>query len=259
MQVFDYHINPKSKKGLIFKSFYFQPENEREKPLGGLCIIGEFSDSLSKDKKILEDLSHTIKEEYFSDVHKTPIEALKSGLQKGNQYLEELSLQGNVRWLGNLSIAVIAVKDFDIHFSKAGNIKLLLLRSGEYHDIGENLEFQKSSPDKPTQIFSNIASGNLVDKDRIIILTQEVFEFFHLHIAEPISNFPGVTPQILSKLLKDNKSEMKEYSGVMFVIAINKKGRRRRWWPAIKTPLGKKIALIIALILLLLLSYWIFR
>ncbi|MBU3964317.1 hypothetical protein KKG29_05740 [Patescibacteria group bacterium] len=259
MQVFDYHINPKSKKGLIFKSFYFQPENEHEKPLGDLCIIGEFSDSLSKDKKILEDLSHNIKEGYFSDVHKTPLEALKSGLQKGNKFLEELSLQGNVRWLGNLSIAAIAVNGVDIHFSKSGNVKLLLLRSGEYHDIGENLEFQKQSPDKPTQIFSNVASGNLIDKDRVIILTQELFEFFHIHIAEPISNFPSVTPNTLAKLLKDNKSEMKEYSGVMFVMAINKKGIKRQWWPIIKTPLAKKIALIIAFIVILLLSFWIFR
>ncbi len=259
MQVFDYHINPKLKKGLIFKSFYFQPENEHTKPLGDLCVIGEFADSLSKDKKILEDLSHTIKEEYFSDARKAPIEALKSGLQKGNFFLEELSLQGNVRWLGNLSIAAIAIKDSDIHFSKAGNIKLLLLRSGEYHDIGENLEFQKPSPNKPTQIFSNIASGNLVDKDRIIVLTQEVFEFFHLHIAEPISNFSGVTPKILARFLKESKNEMKEYSGVMFVMAIDKKGRKRQWWPVIKTPLGKKIALIVALIVLLLLCYWIFK
>ena len=259
MQIFDYHINPKSKKGLVFKSFYFQPENEHERPLGNLCLVGEFTDSLSRDKKILEDLSHIIKDGFFSDPHKPPLEALKSGLRKGNQFLEELSLQGNVRWLGNLNIAAVAVRDFDLHFSKAGNIKLLLLRSGEYHDIGENLEFQKPSSDKPTQIFSNIASGNLVDKDRVIILTQNVFEFFHLHIAEPIANLAGVTPKTLANLLKGSKEEMKEYSGAMFVVAINKKGQKRKWFPTIKTPLGKKIALIIALLAILLASYWIFR
>jgi hypothetical protein len=259
MQVFDYHINPKSKKGLIFKTFYFQPENNNEKPLGNLCIVGEFSDSLSKDKKVLEDLSNIIKEDFFSDPHKTPAEGLKSALKKGNQFLEELSLQGNVRWLGNLSIAVIAIKDFDIHFSKAGNVKLLLLRSGEYHDIGENLEFQKQSPDKSTQIFSNIASGNLTDRDRIFILTQDIFEFFHLRLASRISDLPIATPKIISAFLKENKNEMKEYSGAMLVITINRKEVKKHWFRFLKSPLGRKIALIVSLIIILLLSCWIFR
>lgn len=259
MQVFDYQINPKSKKGLIFKIFYFQPENNNEKPLGNLCVVGEFSDSLSKDKKILEDLSHIIKENFFSDPSKTPAEGLKFALQKGNQFLEELSLQGNVRWLGNLSIAAIVIKDFDIHFSKTGNVKLLLLRGGEYHDISENLEFQKTSPDKSTQVFSNIASGNLTDRDRIFILTQDIFEFFHLHLASRISDLPIATPKIISAFLKENKSEMKEYSGAMLVVTINRKGVKKQWFHFLKNPLGKKITLVVSLIIVLFLSYWIFR
>ena len=68
MQVFDYHISPKLKKGLVFKSFYFQGETKEEKTLGDLFIVAELSDSLSCDTKILNDLSNSIKKEFFQSV-----------------------------------------------------------------------------------------------------------------------------------------------------------------------------------------------
>jgi hypothetical protein len=127
MQVFDYHISPKLKKGLVFKSFYFQGETKEEKTLGDLFIVTELSNSLSRDAKILNDLSNTIKKEFFSQSLKNSEQALSEALKKGNHFLKDLSDNGNVRWLGNLSFAAIVVKDFSIYFSKTV-LPLLLLK-----------------------------------------------------------------------------------------------------------------------------------
>jgi hypothetical protein len=262
MQVFDYHINPKLKRDLVFKSFYFQPEIKEEKNLGRLCIVIEMSNSLLRDSKIISNLASDIKEEFFSEPSRNPETALKQALKKGNKYLEKLTQEGNVRWLGNLNLAVISIKDSIINFSKAGNIKLLLLRGNEYHDIGENLEFQNTSSSQLNQPFSNIASGRLSETDKVIILTQDIFDFFHLNLAEKIAVLADLTPKTLSKILGKQKKDMEKISGIFFLIFMEQKRHKRLPLLKIKFPfikIKKEIFLIIALILILLLSYLIFR
>jgi len=262
MQVFDYHINPKLKRGLVFKSFYFQPETDEEKNLGHLCIVAELSNPLLRDSKIINDLAGEIKEEFFSEPNRSPEATLRQSLKKANKFLEKLAQEGNVRWLGNLNLAVIGIKDSIINFSKAGNIKLLLLRGNEYHDIGENLEFQNSSSNRFNQIFSNAASGRLSETDKVIILTQDIFEFFHINLAEKIAVLHDLTPRTLNKMLGAQKENMKEFSGIFFLIFMNQKHHKGLPFPKIKLPfikIKKEILLITALILILLVSYLIFR
>jgi len=262
MQVFDYHISPKLKKGLVFKSFYFQGETKEERTLGDLFIVTELSNSLSRDSKILSDLSNAIKKEFFSQSSKNSEQALGEALKKGNRFLKDLSDNGNVRWLGNLSFAAIVVKDFSIYFSKTGNIRLILLRSSDYHDVGENLEFQQPSNDKSFYPFSNIASGQLSEGDKIIILTQDIFDFFHANLAEKIMKCKVLSPKIVAKMLKQKKEEMKQNSGIFFLIFINQVGHRKLPFLKIKLPsikIRKEIRLVIILILILLFSYLIFK
>ena len=262
MQVFDYHIGPKLKKDLIFKSFYFQGEDQKEKELGALCIIAELSNYLSSDSKILNDLGATIKKEFFSELNKSPEQALINSLRAGNLFLEKLSKQGNMRWLGNLNVAIFAIKDLSVHFSKAGNIRLLMLRGDEYHDIGENLEFQQPSSDKNIHLFSNIASGQLAENDKLITLTHDMFDFFYNELSEQILKFPTLSSKILGQMLKTKKEKMEKISGIFFLIFINRKHQKKI--PFIKNKfhfikIKKEFLLIISLLLILLLSYLIFK
>lgn len=253
------------KKDLVVKSFYFQEEDNNEKSLGNLCVVAELSNSLSVDAKILNNLSNVIKQEFFSRSDRSTEQSLTEALKKGNYFLEKLSKQGNVRWLGNLALTVVSIKNFFINFSKIGNIKLLLLRGGEYHDIGENLESQKPTLSGPSQPFSNLASGQLTEGDKIIILTKDIFDFFHFNLAERIISLPDSTAKALSRILKEQKEEMKEYSGILFLISM--KGKQHKKLPLffskIRFPFLKKIKketfLILALIFILLLSYIIFK
>ncbi len=262
MQIFDYHINPKSDKDSVIKSFYFQEEASNQKKIGDLCIVAEFFNSLSSDSKIINNLSNIIKKEFFSQANSSTEQALRKALKKGNRFLEELSNKGNVRWLGNLNFIVIAIKDFVIHFSKTGNTQILLLRGSDYHDIGENLESQQSSDNRSFHFFSNIASGQLIGRDKVIVLTQNIFDFFHNDLSEKIRKQPVLTSKILSGILKEKKEEAKNNSGILFLIFMNQNSRRK--YPFLKIKLSfrkmkKETRLIIALALIIILSYFIFR
>ncbi len=263
MPVFDFHINPKQEKNNVLKTFYFQPEEKDQEFLGNLCVVGELVDAVSQDKNLLKDLAEIIKSHYYSCTDKAPEDALKQALKQANQYLEKLNKQGNIRWLGKLNVTALSFGNLAINFSKAGRIRLLLLRGNEYLDIGENLEFQSVSGSS-VKTFSNVASGRLQQEDKIIVLTRGIEGFFEAFVAEELISLAPVNQKALDKLIKKHKEHIKRFSGIFFLAHVSKTGRRRALlrlpkisFPGIRIP--KPILLIIIFILILLFSYFIFK
>ncbi|MEA3453190.1 MAG: hypothetical protein U9Q96_02560, partial [Patescibacteria group bacterium] len=113
------------------------------------------------------------------------------------------------------------------------------------------------------------ASGQLSEGDKIILLTQDIFNFFHTNLAQKIIKFSILTPKILGAILKGTKEEMKQNSGIFFLIFINHALNKKFHLPKIRLPLlknkipsvriKKEVRLIITLILILLFSYLIFK
>jgi len=258
MQVFDYHLNPKLKRDVNFQSFYFQPEDQEQEKLGSLIIVGELNNFLSKDKKLLDQLANKIKKEFYSNTKQESKEALNSALGEANVYLKSIAEQDSQRWLGNLHLAIVNIKDYNIHFSKSGNMKMLLLRGREYIDIADNLESQHSDAKK---YFSSVASGNLVPDDKVIIITQYLTKFFETYLANHLFNLESFTNKKIDKFIRDKKEEMKEFCGVLLIVLVNKENIKkhllRYFLPRTKTK--KKITLILLFILLLLFCYLIYR
>jgi len=250
MQVFDFNIHPKLKKGHFSKSFYFKEENNL---LGDLCVIGELN-SVSKDFRIINEIANILKEYFFENKKIDTETALEIALQQANEYLKTLSRKGNIRWLGNMSLAVIAIKDCQIYFSKNGSIKLILLRNNEYHDIAEHLEEQTSG----NNFFSNTAKGDLINNDNVFVLTKELYQFFENYLAQRIIRIDNFQPKLVPKLIKEAKEELKTYSGILFL--INSKGKKKKIVPKLpKLKIPKEILLIIGLLGILIVSYLIFN
>ncbi len=189
MQVFEFHFNPAPKRppatflargetpDLIFDSFCYEPENIYERRLGSLYMVGLLKKILPKNLRFLEKLSKIIKEKYYKYTLFSPEKSLKESLKETNEFLEQVAKKGDVSWLGNLSFAVLSLKDFNLNFTKVGDIKILLLRGGKIIDIDKKLRFQDIEP-YPLKIFGNIVSGKFAEEDLILVFTKEVFDFF---------------------------------------------------------------------------------
>jgi len=177
MQIFELHFNPKLKDDKLFDSFIYEPENAYEKKLGSLYIVGEIQNALPSDSRFLDNLAKLIKSKYYTFSLKTPEKALSESLKKTNEFLEEEVKKENVSWLGNLNLAVLSLKDFNLIFSKTGDLKVLLLRGNQVIDIGKNLEPGEIEP-YPLKVFFNVVSGQLVEDDKILVLTKNIFDFF---------------------------------------------------------------------------------
>jgi hypothetical protein len=144
-------------------------------------------------------------------------------LKKANQFLEEEVKNDNTSWLGNLNFAVLSLKNFDLNFTKVGNLKIFLLRDGEIIDLGKKLELQEIEP-YPLKIFLNIVSGKLTANDIIFVSTKEIFDlFFQENFLAEISKIQiekKFSEKELRKILQEKEKFLAGISGVCLLISL---------------------------------------
>ena len=225
MQVFEFHFNPK-KDSLAFDSFVYEPENIYEKRLGSLYLIGEIKNATPQSSNFLNKLAKEIQKNYYKLASKSPEKALSESLKKANSFLSEEVKNDNVGWLGNLNLAVLSVKKQKLNFTQTGDIKILLIRQKQITDISKKLEFQEIEP-YPLKIFSNTISGKLAQKDLLLVLTKEVFEFFkEKSILQKIAGLEEFSQKEIKRTIPSNlfiKGEGSEISGICFLALLKEK------------------------------------
>lgn len=221
MQIFELHFNPRSNKDKVFDTFVYNPEGLYEERLGNLCMAGELEKQLVRNSGFLSELSRALKDEYYSSQLKnTPEKNLKMAIQRANDFLNAETKNGNVGWLGNLNFAVVNYNDSMINFTKTGSIKILLVRRGEFLDIGENLEMQ-SDQEYPLKIFGNIASGKLMPLDKVLILTQEAFSIFSQN-NDFLKNLDSANEEkALKEIINSHKNLFADLSGICLLIFVS--------------------------------------
>ncbi len=260
MQALEYYFNPRLKPDTKFGVFSFRPPETSKNHLGNLYLVFEFTNSISKDKNFPQEISEIINKEFYLDPKRTPEKSLTEALKKINQFLEQKSSNGEVGWLGNLNMAVMNLSNSFLHFSRSGNIRILLLRGDELTEINEDMEFLSGSMLKT---FSNIASGRLFNEDKIMILNQSLVENFYDSVFSELINLPRIDDKSLKKFFRTKKQEMKGWSGVFFVLFLTEKGGRLKFLYSIPNILSfrinKEIFLLAALFFLLFISYLIYK
>ncbi|MCK4781342.1 hypothetical protein KAS79_00235 [Candidatus Parcubacteria bacterium] len=225
MNIFDLHFNPKAKEEILFDSFIYEPENEAEKRLGNLFIVGELGNALPQHSRFLNDLASLIKKEYYYSLQRSPEQSLKQALKKANEFLSQQTKKGDVSWLGNIQFTILAISpkslsaNSELNFAKIGKSKIFLLRSGQIFNIGKNLDSQEIEP-YPLKVFGNIVSGKAIQNDKILILSAQVSEAFEL---EKITEEIAESTEPVKKILKNKEKIFKEISGICVLINLTSK------------------------------------
>jgi hypothetical protein len=227
MQVFELHFNPKTDKERSFDTFIYEPENTYEKGLGGLYMIGELSASLFRSPAFLFELSSAIKDSYYSSGLKGNQESnLKKSLKSGNDFLKDQTKKGNVDWLGNLNFMVINYNDSLLNFAKTGDIKIILVRKGEFMDIGSNLEDQPDQTD--SNAFGKIASGKIEVGDKILAMTSQAFSAISKNSGFLLGLAKSKNEKSLKEVIKNNKEALSKISGVCLVMTASESSSLKR-------------------------------
>ncbi|MCG2688446.1 hypothetical protein L6250_02300 [Candidatus Parcubacteria bacterium] len=218
MKIFEFHFNPNHQEDLIFDSFCYEPSSYKEKKLGSLYIVGELKNAIPQNSRLISNLALLLKREYYAA--SSPEQGIKKALKKANDFLSDRTKTGNVSWLGNLSLTVISLHNFDLNFSKDGNIKMLLLRPGQITDIGRNFEIEEFEP-YPLKIFTNIVNGRFLENDKVLILTNQVFEIFSKNgLLEKLSLIQD--QKGLKEFFRSREKDFVEASGICFLLFLSK-------------------------------------
>src|SRR3989344_5262591 len=222
MRVFEFHFNPGEKEDLIFNSFCYEPENVYEKRMGGIFMLGELKNALPHNFRLLDKIAASVKKEFYSKFNRTHEQSLREAIKKGNDFLAGEVSRDNTDWLGNLSFAIISLKNFELNFTKIGQVKLFLLRSPHVIDIGSKLDNQEIEP-YPLKIFNNIVSGKLGENDAVLASTEGIFPALKSAINEiaKISSAP-LNEKILRELVETKEKELTSLNGSFILIsAVN--------------------------------------
>ncbi len=222
MKIFEFHFHPKLKPDLLLESFAFEPQNIYEKKLGYLYVIGSLKNALPRDKDFLENLANFIREKYYQKNFNNPELALKEALFETNDFLSQLLKQGNVSWLGNLAIVVLSLKNFNLSFTKVGEMKIYLFRDRKIIDVDKKLK-KKSFESYPLKFFGNIVSGKMIEGDLILVLNKELFEFFqNKNLIEKIATIFPFDAKEFKKLIDKEKEGLSQIKGMAFFVQFSK-------------------------------------
>lgn len=150
-------------KNFIYDSWCFESEPQ-EKNLGNLYILAKLN---GNDSTSLDLLASSISNAYSGSG------SLEDTISLTNKKIKE-------RGLTNLEIAILAIKNNTLNFTKTDNTKIALIRSNEVINIGDKLKGN----------LTNIGTIDLKKKDKIITITGQAWrKLRQKHLISKISGY----------------------------------------------------------------------
>jgi hypothetical protein len=144
--------------------FSYNPSGESDKKLGSIFIVGHVhheTDDVTYSVNLIASLA---KREYYANPNLSPRDAFAATLKKANEVVEDFFEHEGLK----LDIGVFAVAGEQIFLSKLGKFKLLLARDGRAIDVLNNVDLFSKETVTAEQKFSNIISGKVSEKDRLL-------------------------------------------------------------------------------------------
>lgn len=177
-QIFSTH--PKDQN---FTSVYQETFSKTGRPLDLFAVIeivAKTPETLklyqAELEKVFQTLVTTLKKIHVS----SPIvseDTFEKAIATINTALSRLVSHAKIDWLSNLHVALGAVFERRFFLSTTGNAQVYLFRKGNFTLLSEGLFEPKSSPVK---LFANYSSGKLLAGDRVILSTNQLFNYLSL-------------------------------------------------------------------------------
>ena len=181
-------------------------------------------------RKIEQDIVSAFKKVYVStDLINEA--AFERALATVNLALARLAGKSKVRWFGKTNVLLAAVYDSVLSLSATGNAQAYLNRGGETNQVTENQIEQKLNPVK---IFSTFTSGKLAPGDRVILSTNQLFNYLSMQRIEgflSVDRLKDLCEDIIEAL-----QDIKNIGFATFIFEVLDSGSARVQEPAEDAP-----------------------
>lgn len=191
----------------IAVSYEHIPNDIDERNHGAIYAVVNINAASDKAEEVGELIIDTFHGEFYQDLGRDPMSSFEAALGRVNEELTEVTHQGNTAWLGNLHAVLAVLAGDTFHITQTGKAEAYLYRAGRSSHITHDLAGDNVNP---LRTFINVASGELLEGDKVAIATPGVF--FHVskdELQKYIQEFqPKVAISHLADLLEDNSGEI---------------------------------------------------
>lgn len=181
------------------KTFAYKGDHINVEHLGTFIGFFEIPTIHEDSAYIVNFLASVANKEYFAQPRRGAVESFEAALHKINLALTELVKEGNTEWLGNLNGIVAVIEGNNFHFSATGDGSILLFRNDEATLISEGLA-DKDAAIHPLKTFLEISSGKLLEDDKILITSPELFSLCTREMME--KNASRMDPQAFIRYIR---------------------------------------------------------
>lgn len=214
-----YEINLKEESEGTYNTSYFEPEDIYQSKSGSLFIASSLEESGIPQTQLLSRLSQTIKNSFYSQKKGGVDKRLRASLKEGNEFLRQRLEDGSAEWMSSFGFATLALQKGEevmpTSFSRVGEVEMILLRAGETINLGEkaNSEIEPY----PLVVFSEVVSGSLTKKDRVLFLSKDVYSsFVKNNILKKLARISFLDKKTLSRVL----APLDDIEGFIFLVDL---------------------------------------
>lgn len=164
-------------------------------------ILSPWYNSAQIGQMIINNFSNA----YYEGGSTSDLQNFELALKKINENLAQITQNGETEWIGNLSGILAAIVGDSLILSTAGKTEAYLFRDGKINHLTYGMTDKVEV--HPLKTFSNVISGSLKTKDKILITNKSLFENISLESIRQIitlNNPPEAAAQI-AKLLRKAK------------------------------------------------------
>ncbi len=155
-----------------FVENYAYDLGENGEDSGKIFISLEITQNSVDPDKIGDLIFDSLRKVFFRDGEIDGYERFESALKEVNKNLNDFKSERDNDWLGKLNIIIAAIVGDQLYLTQSGEAEAYLLRKKFLTTISDDLSEQSS-----TDIFTNIASGDLEDGDLVLLSTTRLLRY----------------------------------------------------------------------------------
>jgi len=174
--------------------------------MGTIYSLVEIVSPWFSTAQVGQTIINTFSQNYYLGGSTSDLANFEEALKKVNEALAYATQNGETNWIGNLNAILAVVIENKIHLAQTGRAEAYIFREGKINHLTYGLG-QNQVETHPLKTFSNITSGELKSKDKVLITSPDLVSAIDLETLREIIalHHPNEAILQIAKILKRKK------------------------------------------------------
>lgn len=174
--------------------------------MGTIYSLVEIVSPWFSTAQVGQTIINTFSQGYYLGGSTSDLTNFEEALKRVNEALAQATQNGETNWIGNLNAILAVVIENKIHLAQTGRAEAYIFREGKINHLTFGLA-QNQIETHPLKTFSNVTSGELKSKDKVLITNPDLISEIDLETLREIIalHHPNEAILQIAKILKRKK------------------------------------------------------